>query len=825
MPSRRVLDQARELRLRLDAQATDALKDDAEKIVLVVGHAKSTPDGYDVGNDGFVYLEAQDGGDGRVPLELALLPGVMTWTLDCEHGSLPSAKQAFDAYADLLATGATARLAPLGTTRAGAPRATVPHLRVRPSRGPAWALPAGDVAQVLGSAAAEAGATPVPALNITVLNGHLTFIGQPLMVGHYKSVDLTGTEETIDLHIGGGMRVALALGTYPEAPGTFAIFRNAHQEPNNPWRLPRPRAAIVIGLGEEGSLRAADLEFSVSQGAKGWAQRAAEETPGAGQGLEVAATLIGSGGIGISAGIAARAIATGVRRANQRLANLGLPLITRLTLVEWYLDRAADAWHGLRVLAMAAPRDFEIAPTIASGTAPLRRQAAGGYRGTDYDLISVTSPSTGSISFALDTRRARSEVRGEQTQPALIKRLVEKAATASYSDPKLGSTLFKLLVPLELKPFLSGNDRLLLQLDRGTAPIPWELLDTDASEAGEGTIPADSAEPWSIRTGLLRKLLTTDFRNAPRDANVEASVLVIGEPKIGSADYPPLPGARDEAKAVAQQFRSGPYALRDSQVEELTDAPEFDALMIALVAQPYRIVHIAGHGAPQTPDSRGGVVLSEGIYLGPDEIRKLPVVPELVFVNCCHLGALDSSGTLRISAPATFAAGVAESLISIGVRCVVAAGWAVDDGPAKIFATQFYRTLLRGRPFVEAVVEARKAARAAQPSSKTWAAYRVLWRPELALRLSTGRCAGRSRCRARPRRDRRIRSGVDARAREPRGALTIRPLARYRRRGSVSSSNAGASPPAREGLWRDVGGYRRGGRIFCRRLGGHRRSR
>jgi tetratricopeptide (TPR) repeat protein len=406
-----------------------------------------------------------------------------------------------------------------------------------------------------------------------------------------------------------------------------------------------------------------------------------------------------------------------------------LPLIARLTLVEWYLERAADAWHELRVLATSAPRDFEIASTIASGTGPLRRQPDSGYRGANYDLISITAPSEGTISFALDTRRARSEVRGQQTQAALVQKMVERAATARDSDPKLGSTLFKLLVPLELKPFLSGNDRLLLQLDRDTAPIPWELLDTDSMDTRDGAQPGDSVEPWSIRTRLLRKLLITDFRNSPHDANAEASVLVIGEPKIDSPDYASLPGARNEAKAVAQQFRSGPNALRDDRVVELTDGPEFDDLMIAVMARPYRIVHIAGHGAPPTPDSRGGVVLSEGIFLGPDEIVKLSVVPELVFVNCCHLGAFDTNQTLKMTAPTTFAAGMAESLISIGVRCVVAAGWAVDDGPAKIFATRFYEVLLGGRPFVDAVVEARKAARTAAPSSKTWAAYQCYGDP------------------------------------------------------------------------------------------------
>mgnify|MGYP006182866109 CR=1 FL=1 len=39
-------------------------------------------------------------------------------------------------------------------------------------------------------------------------------------------------------------------------------------------------------------------------------------------------------------------------------------------------------------------------------------------------------------------------------------------------------------------------------------------------------------------------------------------------------------------------------------------------------------------------------------------------------------------------------AGVAGALIAIGVRCVVAAGWAVDDDAATVFAEEFYRSLL-----------------------------------------------------------------------------------------------------------------------------------
>ena len=742
VPPQAVLDQARSLRRRLDAQLGSALKASAGKLRLVVGQAPSTPDGFEIGGEGFVYLDAQHSGDGRVPLASALLPGVDTWQLDSEHGSLPSHMEAFEAFADLLLRGNTTRLPRLlamAATRDAA--AAVVHLRSRPARRPPTAQPAGDVGQVMGSHApaprghaADGTARSAPRLQIQVLNGNLTFVQQPLMVGHYRSLELSGTEYVVDGHLGGAMNTALAAGLYPDAPGTQRIFFNTRQDEDNPWQLPRPQAVVVVGLGEEGRLDGSQLADSVCQGVKAWAQRASEEAQGGdlGDGIELAATLIGSGGLGITAGGSARAVARGVWLANQRLAGTRWPTVRKLTLVEWYLDRAGDAWRGLRVLAQASPLAYDVAPTITSGTGPLRRQPESGYRGADYDLINTSTTSNGTICFALDTRRARTEVRAQRTQPDLVGKLVKLAATSSSSDPHLGSTLFQLLVPLELGPFLSGNDRVVLQLDAGTAAIPWELLDTRGSDGSQ----AHDTLPWAIRTKLLRKLAVADFRERPRDANADDAVLVIGEPLTTGTGYPPLPGARSEAAAVVQQL-TGAGGIGAERVIALLDAAPFDAVIMALMARPYRIVHVAGHGAPvqmsadgKTVLSRGGVVLSDNVFLGPDEIENLPEVPELVFINCCHLGDVSGNGALKIAEPVAFAAGVAESLIKIGVRCVVAAGWAVEDRPAELFAQAFYRTLLAGQPFVEAVAQARIAARqGAAPNSKTWAAYQCYGDP------------------------------------------------------------------------------------------------
>ena len=55
-------------------------------------------------------------GDGRVTRTSAMLPGVRTWHIDCEHGNLPKAKFAFDGFLDLLERGDTDRLARVDDT-------------------------------------------------------------------------------------------------------------------------------------------------------------------------------------------------------------------------------------------------------------------------------------------------------------------------------------------------------------------------------------------------------------------------------------------------------------------------------------------------------------------------------------------------------------------------------------------------------------------------------------------------------------------------------------------------------------------------------------
>jgi tetratricopeptide (TPR) repeat protein len=355
---------------------------------------------------------------------------------------------------------------------------------------------------------------------------------------------------------------------------------------------------------------------------------------------------------------------------------------------------------------------------MLTGTGPLRRQLDSGYRGTDYDFVTATSQGEGTIAFTLDSKRARTEVRAQVTQARLVRELVLRASTAANQDPQIGRTLFHLLVPMEVEPFLGGTSRMLLELDDGTASIPWELLDTPQDRGGGG-----DQRPWAIRCQLLRKLRTDDYRDQVQDAALEDNVLVIGEPLVDPKVYPRLPGALAEGRAVARAL-AGSGGVRPERLTALLDHDDANTVINALYSRRYRIVHIAGHGEPGLD---GGVVMSGGTFLGAHEIRSMRTVPELVFVNCCHLAARAPGLALRSFDRSAFAASVADELIRIGVRCVIAAGWAVDDAPASLFATTFYQQLLAGQNFIAAVASAREAAWT--QGGNTWAAYQCYGDP------------------------------------------------------------------------------------------------
>jgi CHAT domain-containing protein len=522
--------------------------------------------------------------------------------------------------------------------------------------------------------------------------------------------------------------------------------------------------ALVVGLGEYGSLTTAALTETVRCGVLRLLvvlhERCAERGDGASiDEVGLAPLLLGyNSTTHISIEDSLAAVVRGVVAANRQFAEVmsGSRLqVTELEFTELYRDTAISAAHALLVLPKRLQSELARAQVILE-PAPLLRHGIGsrprlldagsnsGYwprlvvtDADDPESRGVEVGSTGSgptapspmrvaerLRYLYLSQRARAEVEVRQRQPQLIEKLVAGAIQSTQYDPELSRLFFQLMVPLDFKEPARLAERLLLVVDGATANFPWEMLVAEE-------------EPVVVRTQLIRQLASTRYRAQIKQASTPSafvvgnpstegfgSVFPVDDPKLQNR-LPPLPGAAKEADLVAGILRGEGFDVLSAGTW-----PEARSVLEGLFCRPHRILHIAAHGLfgyrGKDGQPRTGVVLSDGLILSAVEIGQLERVPELVFLNCCHLGTADAlpRETSKI------AYSLARELIEAGVRCVIAAGWEVDDAAAELFARTFYTVLITdGRSFAEAVLEGRKRVWEEMRDCNTWGAYQAYGDP------------------------------------------------------------------------------------------------
>jgi hypothetical protein len=310
----------------------------------------------------------------------------------------------------------------------------------------------------------------------------------------------------------------------------------------------------------------------------------------------------------------------------------------------------------------------------------------------------------------------------------LLLRDAERPGTGEHSridhQPEFFKLLYNLLVPDSIREGLRGSRRLCLKLDGDAARYPWELL----------TDPADgaAAPPLSVRTTMLRLPPPSGARLKNPNLPSELTALVIGQPLVG--DVPESEGAWSEAVAVSNLLREEGCAVVHSSVGE--DAL---AVMSALFAKDYRIMHFVGRGTyvPGNP-AGSGLILGDGLVLTPAELGHLGSTPDLVFINFGHLGADRQPDSAEHMSETTdplrlLAASFAESLMRMGVPAVVISGWPVDDAAGLTFAVEFYRAILTGQPYGESVKRARALTYEVHPGSTAWGAFHCYGSPAFSL--------------------------------------------------------------------------------------------
>jgi hypothetical protein len=676
-------------------------------------------------------------GDGTVSWASGALPGVPMWYVeDTAHDALCAQRRAFDAYLELLQTGSTTRLPDMPPRRARAGADERERFLLAPVP-PADGIPAPAdlVTFSFGGAAPPADSTQVrrPPITVRIRHSELAYARHPVMLGHYRGDTIVSAEASMDRRMGGALQHSVQLGRYPGPLGTHGLF------------IPRimdqhPQGAIVIGLGEVGELSPGGLQEGVRSALLDLALRVVEwpderfGTHEAVRTIRVSSLLIGTGAGGIRTRDSVESILRGAADAQRALAEgalAGRVVIAEVEFIELFEDIAIQAAGALRDVVDGAPAgEFSWPEQVLGDGNGGRRRVCFSEDASWWQRLEIShDPRRDELRFIALTDRARAEISLVGGQLQQVDAFVSQACRSSAADAATSRTLFEMLLPQRLKQLAPDQRSVVLLVDEVSARFPWELLE-DRWHAGQ--------RPPAVAAGMLRQLRTAQYRERPL-GTTRASALVIGDPSPLGAGFVPLPDAAAEARAVARVLDAGRYA-----VSELIHA-EGRAIMAALHQDAWRILHLAGHGvheyevatstlSPEGATTRkvSGMVIGDGWFLTPGDVEQMRFVPELVFINCCHLGrTVAHSGD---DAPLSrLAANLATQFIRMGVRAVVAAGWAVDDAAARCFAESLYGALLDGRGFGDAVRFAREASWSRFPNVNTWGAYQCYGDPDYRL--------------------------------------------------------------------------------------------
>jgi len=222
---------------------------------------------------------------------------------------------------------------------------------------------------------------------------------------------------------------------------------------------------------------------------------------------------------------------------------------------------------------------------------------------------------------------------------------------------------------------------------------------------------------------MIRQLSTPDFNPNIRRV-VKDQALIVGDPLLNGF-INQLPGAEKEAREVANSMNRMGYA----NVPVINSTA--DEIIRKLFSDEYKVIHLAGHGIynPEQP-GLSGMVIGEKLFLSTADIAQMSTIPELVFINCCFLGRIQGVEEKYYQNRYRLAANIGTQLIEMGVKAVIAAGWAVDDRAAATFATRFYEEMFGGVGFGDAVRMAREEVyEKYNLTNNTWGAYQCYGDP------------------------------------------------------------------------------------------------
>jgi CHAT domain-containing protein len=558
-------------------------------------------------------------------------------------------------------------------------------------------------------------------INVSISNGDLFYAKYPLLAGHFEDDGILFAESEINKNLGEALSYRHRLGIYPGKIGTNELFLSEQSG---------FKGAIIVGLGKPENLTGPELTKTVEQGVAKYILHVADEKrrlkllSEKDKTIGISSLIIGSGYGGLAVENSVKAIIQGVHNANVKVKGLNLgntPLISHIEFVELFEDNAVGALYSLSRLEIQETRSFQIIleekklHTLLGLRKRIPNEISSGW----WNRITVkkvqfseTDKRVKCITFNASTSRAHEKEKELPTTPALMEGTINEMSTSNRWTPHSAKAIFELLIPNDFKEQLKRHGNINWILDYYTAEFPWELLQDEVADS----------RPLCVVSGMIRQLSTQNYRQVIKSAP-KNNALIIADPDLkGFASQ--LPGALTEGQKVAEMLSSRGMNITTSFKGNSGEIIE------KMFSNDYRIIHLSGHGVFNQDETKGsGMVIGKDVYLSTREINQMSIVPELVFVNCCHIGKISGIAEELYQQRYKLAANIGTQLIENGVRCVIAAGWAVDDNAALEFAQVFYNRIFTGYTFGDSVKDARKVVFEKFGNTNTWGAYQCYGDP------------------------------------------------------------------------------------------------
>ncbi|MGI8605375.1 MAG: CHAT domain-containing protein [Verrucomicrobiales bacterium] len=733
------------------------------KTTVIAGVDQKTTTGLRVQGNEFVF-EQTNNGDGTVPLDFALLPGLDTFFVRESHGELPRNKKVWQAVKELmrgdpvtllerqwsrsrsgvtlvteselaatqqaLAAERAAELRPADLRNfieefAAGPRAAEaspgPLAAVTISAG-APALPAATISEVPFSSLVVSRRRQ-RRVEIRLARGSLTRVkSRAYVVGLFQEVQPAGATLAIDAAMNSAVTDFSRRRMMSNAVGEVFMLPAGRTEL-------RADMVLFTGLGAFDRFNAQVLETVAENLARSLVHANLEEF----------ATVLMGANTGLDIEAAAIAYIRGFLRGlvdtdeDQNFRAITICEIdeARYEALKWVLYRLASGPLFTEVEVTFTEIGLPAAPVVPAVAAELPRADALGAVLTIY--LHVRSLRVGNSGWrfftSVMTSGAKATVIGGEIEVSSKKldahlARIEGAAFNHAKLPEFGRQLAGLVLPADVIAALEGSasQHLVIIHDAEASRIPWETLHIG------GRAPA-------LEAGMSRRYIAANMSVAKwlehRRQSPTLNILLVINP---TSD---LPGAAKEGERIKELCQA-----KNSQVD-FTEIKQSSATCARLIEEfrsgQYDVLHYAGHAFfdPATP-SRSGLVCADGHLTGAD-LASLATLPNLVFFNACESARVrrrvkkTRHPTHNLRQRLERSAGLAEAFLRGGVANYLGTYWPVGDAAADTFAGVFYTALLEGVWLGRAVQKARNAVNAI--ASPDWADYLQYGSFEFALKF------------------------------------------------------------------------------------------